>query len=406
MKYLKLVFVLALVMLPHGVVYADTPTPTPPDTSYLGACPDYPPEGQLSIEYMTYCGHCLPQPTSAIPTLAIPTPEMLYLFGSCSEYDGALAAGCVEEQVGTLTECVCPGSFNWGGAGGGTPTVIPSTPIPQPTPTPQVDHLYMVQGENYTWHHDYVNQVGDTWMPDSSNYKSIGGTAVCGGDDITVGWYTALLIDTQNLAGDMAGKVQTYFGESTYWGSNTWTRGICWDKADDYYAGGVKYGWGRACSEANLQVDISYNNNNVNDGSVALRFRWPFQSSGNVGYSQFKLCYGNEEPGQEPEPTPTPVPTQVPGYCSTYDYMTTDTIVGYGGITTRQGDCIILIPDISIDLPAVGELIPAVQFGTKSMAICPVWHDLGQFSIANIDIPIDILALPALVFVLLMIFRL
>ncbi len=99
-----------------------------------------------------------------------------------------------------------------------------------------------------------------------------------------------------------------------------------------------------------------------------------------------------------------PTPITDPGYCSVYDYQDDDTLVDYPGIIIRQGECIVIIPDFAINLPAIGENIPAVEWGIQGFSICPKWVDLGEIKVAEFEIPVDIVALPALVFIMWMIF--
>lgn len=141
----------------------------------------------------------------------------------------------------------------------------------------------------------------------------------------------------------------------------------------------------------------------------AVNFVINFDDSGNIGYGN-DVTLGiewHQYLSDIPEPEPTITPTPGAGYCSEYDYMGDDdeTLLDFGGIDIWQGECLVIIPNFTIDLPAVGELIPAVNWGINGFSICPKWVTLGTFEILQIEIPMDILGLPAVIFLLLLIFR-
>jgi hypothetical protein len=99
--------------------------------------------------------------------------------------------------------------------------------------------------------------------------------------------------------------------------------------------------------------------------------------------------------------TPTPTVTPTPGYCGNYEYQnySGDPVVGFSGVSTYAGECIGIIPNFSINMPA-NEYTDITSIGIPAVEVCPVYVDLGEIKFLDLTIPNDIFILPVLAFVL------
>ena len=94
------------------------------------------------------------------------------------------------------------------------------------------------------------------------------------------------------------------------------------------------------------------------------------------------------------------------GYCSTYEYSdgSEESVVGWEGIEIVPGQCKTIIPTWEFGRENYGE-IPGFSFTTPGFSICPNWVTIDDIEIAGISLPVDIVALPAIMFLVRMIFN-
>lgn len=384
--------------LPGYVFAQDTPTPeptsyslfpTPTPISDYGACPvGTPLPTPLTLEYINNCPLCVPAYEFPVTPIAFGTFEV--------------------NPIGTITP--------------GTPEpTVESTSTITPTPVP----LTYTRAWYNLW-------LGELFLPEE--YVSKARTGL-------VYYYSPhdqILIDGFDLStnnSELHNSAVTHWiididgvapiGSSSYWSysrditlslsNNSCTGNIYLDlNLDGIYEITVNQG------SSYVLYQVVDNHNTLLQVHETLEFNLKLQSyctvnrdalidfyvGGMISNKQASMgaIYFEEEYIYTPEPTPTPTPN---GYCNEYDYIgdEEDTLVDFGGIEIWQGACLVLIPNFSIDLPAVGEVIPAVNWGIDGFSICPKWVDLGTFEILEIEIPLDILALPAVVFLLLLIFN-
>ena len=151
-----------------------------------------------------------------------------------------------------------------------------------------------------------------------------------------------------------------------------------------------------------IKFNIEYDS--VDNTGYDIKFVWFYQSAHDPTYGSVIMQQVWDWGGLNPIPTPTPSPTPIPGYCNEYDYEGDTPMVDLPPIYVIPGDCIKIIPDFVINLPAVGEVIPVINWGINGMSICPMWVQIGDFQIADFVIPAELLFVPALMFILGLIF--
>jgi hypothetical protein len=304
----------------NSPVYAQEPTPTPqtwqplfstptPAGSKNYVCPGSQPVGWGTVTpdptWLLFCAQCItPTPAQLQATPTQQNTPSVCGFGT-PEATRPAVTGTPDPWQDFCGDCDYPDCESY------YPTPDPLAPTAEPTP--QVKHLYLSPARYGYWSHSYVDASGSFYWPSSTTFGVLD-KANCGGDDLTAAYYTSWQVTTTDLAGDLAGSIGTYFGEIKFWGSGSWTRGVCWDKAYSYNLDGYPNGgWGRACEDLGLSVQTEFNNNNVNDGSVAAKYNWYQRSAGTVAYTQYRVCWGDEEGVYPADPTPTPDPND---FCS------------------------------------------------------------------------------------------
>jgi hypothetical protein len=108
--------------------------------------------------------------------------------------------------------------------------------------------------------------------------------------------------------------------------------------------------------------------------------------------------------------------TPVNGYCSVYDYVPEgaltpwgNPIVDFGGITVWDGECAVVIPEWGVNFGGWnlgGITLPGINFNIPGVSLCPKWANLGTLTLAEFEIPTDLLIIPAVMFVVGLIFKL
>jgi hypothetical protein len=59
-----------------------------------------------------------------------------------------------------------------------------------------------------------------------------------------------------------------------------------------------------------------------------------------------------------------------------------------------------MLPKIDVSLPAVGSLIPAIEYHQPAVSFCPKWVDLGEYELLDMVIPAELVFLPLLMAVI------
>jgi len=371
----------------------NTPSPEPTNTPYSifvppaeitpgAVCPPGTPfPTPLSIQYHNYCSQCVPENNNYLIT---PLP-----FGTLT--------------IGTLLP---------GGTNTPDPNITPTTtnvPTLTPTITPQI---FNIVGSFYDGGGNIPIEVevshtttgfngGKHWGIVIKNLSGLNGTVKVSGTikvDVTYSFYPRLTqvkfgyiqhasVGTQLVTRCFMGCTSHDFSDN-----QSFTEELYFSNNSTPYSGYQTFLFEfDYYPKLNESITFDVYGYGANTSSVTTDYLWTLQ---NINY-----FIGI--------PTPTPSPTPITAYCSEYDYISEDdpSLLDFGGISIRQGSCLKLIPDFEIDLPAVGELIPPINWGIDGFSICPKWVDLGTFEILEIEIPLDILALPAVIFLLVLIFN-
>lgn len=406
-RIIGILFSLSCLILNYSPVHAETPTVTPIPTNtptpLIGYCPSTTPLPQrLSLDYYSYCQACISEKT--------PTP----------------AFGITPLALSTLSlNALTPGTPS---PTGGTPT--PSqTPTITPTPSPTAFYNFTIFSK-LTSVGGSSPQFTNYQMPDNEvqapllNYSSYGTKEnvyyLANGSD-PAGYKVYYEFISYSYGGSYMYGVQTYV---SIWNNFSQTISVTFRPDSYVYPGQTKtipanstayYYWtnnsswgafddrGKAHIAFDLTLPASWNST-----ATDVTIKTYMGDVGNSGSRTFLMAsriirggYVNPTPTPQPA-TPTITPTgNVPSWCGSYDYQDTSKgIVGWGAVTISQGACIKFVPEINLDLPAVGELIPAIGFTSPGISLCPKYVDLGTFTVAGTEIPTDLLALPAVVFLL------
>lgn len=103
------------------------------------------------------------------------------------------------------------------------------------------------------------------------------------------------------------------------------------------------------------------------------------------------------------------VPVADIGYCSNYVYAdeeeADDPLVGMPDISIWQGVCMDFVPPFSWFRDSAGSYLFDVDLSFPGIGICPIWVELGDMELAGITIPMDILFLPAVMFIFGLLFK-
>lgn len=97
------------------------------------------------------------------------------------------------------------------------------------------------------------------------------------------------------------------------------------------------------------------------------------------------------------------------GYCNNYVYAdeeeADDPLVGMPDISIWQGQCLDFVPPFSWFRDSAGSYLFDVDLSFPGIGICPIWVELGDMELAGISIPMDILFLPAVMFIFGLLFK-
>ncbi len=388
---LKFIFLICF-LLPQYGVYAQEPTatetPTPtitptPEvtqigqvtaTPFPGSCPNVTPmPTALSWEFYNLCGICAPTPTSSV---LLSTENVL--------------------DLNMLTTA--------------TPTVTPVLPTPTQTLTPNI--IAYIGGTTLTngvsWTHEVAsfgasNYPNDKMSVEAEQYASggthylvgvkiittayiVGNTGSAVGVNMCIKNSSNQTIELRGTEGYFAGNTKLFAANSTEYcypiDNGVTTLSSSQEQVFDMYVPSAK---GNKVVDFTVRV-YPWGMKSTSSGS-ALTYVWQYKTDG----------------------YPVPSATPVPGFCNNWHYAdedSTDQIASYSGMSIYQGECVVLIPDFGIHLPAVGEVIDPIDWDVHGVSLCPKWVNLGSFSLAGFTIPSDIIAIPAVMALFWMILQL
>lgn len=394
---ISILIVLLALMVSVVPVMAQTETPGTPEpqatatpTRPAGSkCPEITPSGTVSIDWYSRCGNCSGVPGSTeTPMSTIPVVNYLET---------------------------------------ATPTGVAVTVTPSVTPTGEANKYYMVQAYkesttvqdvgSLSYYIDYGVCQGDQYVGQiaymDSRFTHIADPAKDALVSIDNGGTHQYMINAKTFDGGWCGSpyscniyakryLSVMCGTYDIPGEGVGTQ-VCIDmvKLLRPITTGLTQGSGVYRAEGTVYQEIADRPlmHKLNDGARIRGGVWqtegtPINISTNFEFAVYPICYGNHYE--------VPTPTPEPGYCEEYEYESGEStpVAGYTGIKTRQGECSVIIPNWQVSIPALGEVVPAIDLGLQGMSICPTYIDLGSFSLGGIDIPGDILALPAMIAVL------
>lgn len=356
-----------LVLMATSVASAqdETPTVTPTATYPPGSgdCPrDEPLQTPLAVDYMLRCWQCVPTQTPAVPGIGItPLPTMLIgtpgvditqTVGTPTVMPTQVYQDIVVKMDGVVREKEVYYDYYWTGS-----YSAPKNTKVQPHAT-RVDQRYTVglKVNNHYYMKDYMG-LGRAVKLIINNYSK---------DRVYVKKDGVLIMTVE-------------YGET----SRAWT--VPGSNATDVYI------------DAAFEIEV------VKSKGLGDDVDFYFQLTSYSTQTRWETMAWM--PGPWIERTPTP--TLVPGDCNEYEYQgELVPLVAVPEITITQGSCYVLVPEFLIHFDAVGSLVPEVNIDIRGMSICPKWVDLGTFQILEMDIPVDVMFIPAVIAVLFLIFAL
>lgn len=390
-KIFVILFLIISVVSSANVLLPDVLPPCPETT------PD--PLKQLSIDYSGRCPHCLPPtPTkqNLIPTIELNGAEgggggLTEYVGTCQEYDKSVPP-CTELELQGQYRCFCPREART------------STPVPETTNQPTLEATISVEPtQTETPDDGYIypseHRIQDWYISEQLRYGYFEGEPE-----------NLLAKDNEYYIYDINGNLGAFY----YWvyfdqvipaGSQIeYSATGCRDKADDYCLSTVVDG---NPFDGRIIYGNSSNNNATTQDAQVFAIRLDNCTGGAAGIDYIRFYLPDLNPTSTPTPTLEPTQTPTPdNSCNTWEYLTEEQAASYTAMTISQGECIVMVPEFSIDLPAYGELIPSVQMGVPGISYCPKLVTMGTFQLAGFEIPTDALLIPAVVFLILLIFRL
>lgn len=376
-----------ILMATFSIAFAQTPsttpTPQPTPTGTTVPCPSTTPlSTPLSLDYLNQCSVCVFKSPTATSALSVKTLDIYQLTRT-----GTI--GPTQSPTVTLT-----------------PTPIPVTPVPQYTST-------LAGWYKPNW---YTGST-DSGIPLNGTYgirsQYVNAWIYNGG--ISTNWYQQVDI---HLAGTRTapgydetpyGNAKIYMGVSNRGNSAFTINGVNIPAHTDVNIDLVIIPFN---STYEYKLDTQFLILGVPDSWQQLSITIYYPGNGTwTDSSTWSFTRGGAPmPTFTPQYTSTPIPTLTPtpviGACSAWGYQDSTQLVGYSGVTVSQGDCAVIIPQFSIHLPAVGTVIPAIDWDGIGVSICPKWVNLGTFSVGTLTLPTDILMLPAVIFIMWLIFSL
>jgi len=83
--------------------------------------------------------------------------------------------------------------------------------------------------------------------------------------------------------------------------------------------------------------------------------------------------------------------------CTQAAYRNETPIVSYGGFQQLGGTCYTLIPGFSFTIPSIFGLTEEFSLGADTYQLCVQWYSFPELAILTLQIPLDLVILPAAV---------
>ncbi len=125
------------------------------------------------------------------------------------------------------------------------------------------------------------------------------------------------------------------------------------------------------------------------DNNVWTRWELGWSCTGSVNVDVVAIIgYGSLPQQATPEPSVS---------CSEPVYRNETPIVDYGGFAQLGSTCYTLIPGFSFTIPSIFGLNDEFTLGSDTYQLCVQWYSFPELSILDITIPLDLVILPAAV---------
>jgi len=357
------------------------PTPTP---AYLGDCPLVPPDPdrELSFYYLKNCYMCI-EDRSVIPTLE----------GGIQVFDldpiGTLITPEVTDMITlTPTEVFNESAevlFEW-------PNIYESEYIPQ-----NFMHLTNVLDITYS---QLMNVV--YYMRESSIEEPYLNTRLFGE------YYGVFYLEGRGSAYNsynsgvrVTGECRGIDGCLLKFQNNEYL--LTYGQVYKFWEGIVNVGTGGNLVTDEINFEVIVYKDSITTGKQGFTLRVQklsaYMFTNSDWFNDFIWSYD----GREVDPPDI-------GYCSEWKYQDEEEIgpplITLPNIDIWQGQCINIIPAFSWFRDSSGSFLFDINLNFPGFNICPVWVSLSSLSIAGIDIPFEIMFLPALVWLLDLIIKL
>lgn len=371
---LGLSLILAFMLAPlSGSVSAQVPTITatasatitPTIDPYVGACPVFP-DGfdfsSLPLDYVARCGECIPDNLTPLPTSIFPTVEISPVVINSdvlTEYPTDTPSPVV-----TSTLSVSP-----------TVTVVPTATAPY-------SGYLACDG-------DYCSQSGGTLVYSGSSPWQGDGLTLAGQFPFEFTTFTTGTLYWRLVITAVTGLEVEYFAplpdlEVTY-RDLSYTSGLLETLPVDLLSSGGGGGGGYwnvpiGVYEGSYPIDFA--------GDASFIFSKPTAFSSRVGLDAGAVMYISFDPSFSLIPA-APTPTPVYGFCSDIpDLMDYTPIVDTDGlVTVTAGECFIILPEISIDIPAVEPIWGGFSLHQDGIRVCPNYVTVNSLRVGDVSIP-------------------
>ncbi len=332
-----------------------------------------------------------PVPVTATPTLQAPCPtQSIQSVNSLDPGWLATCGHCIETPTATSPYVIGTIPPTWNPLTP-SPSSLPATPTSSATPTQSPIVIEAVTGASNSW----VHNGGQYWLGQDIYYDSqitgykIGFVYLTTGSGGNCSWKrmgSDMWTNTSdaNPSGGLDGKlfVSMPLDTSNQWSlnglGNAFANQADMDNWIDAHFGADAI----HASSASLILGPSDNN-------VWTRWELGWSCTGTVNVNVVAVIgYGSLSQQPTPEPDVS---------CSVPVYRNETPIVDYGGFAQLGSTCYTLIPGFSFTIPSVFGLNEEFTVGSDTYQLCVQWYSFPELSILDITIPLDLVILPAAV---------
>jgi len=339
----------------------------------LGDCPEYDPDNtrELSLKWLAKCGQCVNNGNWNVPTFEYSNlPTYDFNFGSTPTFDPATTPTTTDTPEPTLPLL---GYFLWQEEE--AVNLIPEYP-----------HLF-------SWTDLPRTQYTTNWYSLNQEHYSTQETTFYFEYDGTFGFTPNSTYGVLNTGFMLIGMCKSKTCKITLPDNTVITQGlndeyIFWEDTVNIGTGGLLQ-----TGVINAKVQFTPRDDYYKSYLVRLDKKSDFMTT-TSGSQMFTWNYD-----------PIPFPTE--GYCSNYVYADEEEqeqLIIVPDLNIWQGECISFIPPFEwgkeTNLPF------NISFSFPGFGVCPVWVEITPMEIAQIKIPMEILYLPALMFVMGLLFKL